>query len=56
MLRKTDEKTGRNLEGKRPHEGGETQREATRQRNLRDVESAINKGYRNKNVEEFFRK
>lgn len=52
-LRKTDQATGRAV---KTHASGETPREARRERELRDVQIAINKGYRNKAVENFFKR
>jgi hypothetical protein len=55
MHRKIDKRTGENIERTR-RESGEPRYEAERQRRMRDVTEAINKGYRNKAIEEAFRK
>lgn len=54
MLRKTDKATGQasKVQGSQ----GERARDARRERNCRDVTEAINKGYRNQAITEFFRK
>lgn len=35
---------------------GESRREATRQRDLREVKAAIDKGYRNTAIDQFFKR
>lgn len=54
MLRKTDKATGQasKVQGAQ----GERARDARRERECRDVTAAINKGYQNKQITEFFRK
>lgn len=54
MLRQTNKATGRakKVQGAE----GERSRDARRERECRDVNAAINKGYRNQAITEFFRK
>lgn len=54
MLRPVDKATGK----VKPEAqcGGENAREAVRQREIRDVQEAINKGHRNSNIENFFKR
>lgn len=53
MLRKTDKATGRAV---KTQVCGERTRDARRERECRDVTAAINKGYQNKAITEFFRR
>lgn len=53
MLRETEKSTGR---AKRHQSSGENQRDSRRVRECRDFEAAVNKGHRNKAIEEFLRK
>jgi hypothetical protein len=55
-LRSVEKSTGKvRDESKDTRTGGEPVREAKRQRELRDVQAAINKGHRNQAIDQFFR-
>ena len=55
-LRSVEKSTGKvRDESKDTRTGGEPVREAKRQRELRDVQAAINKGHRNDAITNFFR-
>jgi hypothetical protein len=54
MLRQTNKATGRAV--KTQATAGERQRDARRERECRDVQAAINKGYRNQQITDFFKR
>lgn len=53
MLRPVEKRTGKTIQA---NDVGEHRREASRTRDLRDWQAAINKGYRNKAIEERMKK
>ena len=56
-LRSVEKLTGKvRDESRDTRTGGEPLREAKRQRELRDVQAAINKGHRNAEIDNFFRR
>lgn len=54
-LRKTDKQSGRAVD-RQSSAQGEGRRDARREREIRDVQVAINKGHRNDAITNFFKK